>query len=89
MNIKSVFRKLRFWRKQRPPQHAPLWRILQNRLYLGHIIGRSEWAVIIRTVAAEIDSHVVEDAGAPIGIYYKENPVDWLKREAARAESRL
>jgi len=89
MTVKRLIRKLAFWRKPERSSQAPLWLTLQNRLYMGHLVSRSEWGMIIKTIAAEMDRQIIEDAGTPIGIWYKENPVDWLKREAARAESRL
>lgn len=89
MNLKRFLRKLRFWRKPQRSQYAPLWRTLQANVYSGPILSRSEWASVLRTIASEMDNQIVEDAGPSIGIWYKENPVDWLRREAARAQSTL
>lgn len=89
MTIRRALRKLRFWQKPKRPDTVALWCLMQDKLYLGPAVSRSEWASIIRVVANEMERQIVEDAGAPIGLWYKENPVDWLKREASRAESRL
>ena len=89
MSIKRFLKKLRFWRKPSPPQTIALFRLLQNQLYLGQVVSRSEWAAIFRTIANEMERQIVQDAGAPIGVWFTESPIDWLKREAARAENRL
>jgi hypothetical protein len=39
----------------------------------------------LQTVADELEKHVVKDAGPPIGIYFEESPVQWLRNEAMKA----
>jgi hypothetical protein len=66
-------------------QRNSLWRAIEDKVYLGPVISASEWGTILQTVADELEKHVVKDAGPPIGIYFEESPVQWLRNEAAKA----
>lgn len=88
--LTSALRRLiRKFRKPKREMHQPLWRTLEANLHLGPVISSSEWATLIRIVAKEMNDHIVEHAGPPIGDYYKQSPVEWLLHESMRAANRL
>jgi len=88
-----VFRKvmkfiqMKTFKKQ--TNNAPaLWCVLDHQLKLGPLFSRSEWAVMFEIIADQMEEQIAEDAGPGIGVYYKENPMAWLRKEAIRARSK-
>ena len=69
-------------------QRTSLWRTIESKVYLGPVVSASEWGTILQTVADELEKHVARDAGPPIGMYFKESPIKWLRNEAMKARQR-
>lgn len=78
----------RLQRRRSTIQRTSLWRIIEDRVYLGPVISASEWGTILQTVADELEKNVVKDVGPPIGVYFEESPVKWLQNEAMKARRR-
>ena len=63
-----------------------LWRKLST-VPNSYGLNNSGYAKMLRIIADQMEAEVVRDVGPPIGIYYLENPVDWLRKKADEADS--
>jgi hypothetical protein len=61
-----------------------LWRKLST-VPNSYGLNNRGYAKMLRIIADQMEAEVVRDAGPPIGIYYLENPVEWLRKRADEA----